>query len=207
MSAVRVLPVSMSASGSHVGLLCGYFEGGPLNDPIVAALPAHLVWPHFEAYPERLGRLMRTLTACALDETRCGQQILQQLCEIAMFMILREPGVLRVDRIGILRAQCDPVLSRALDAIHARPDRHWTLKSLAHGAGVSRSAFSARFTKVAGMSAMTYLRRYRVALAERRMREDGIPAKQAARAFGYRSVSGLRRAARRCRSPSAGSAS
>jgi AraC-like DNA-binding protein len=198
MSPVTILPISSTAAGSHVGLLCGYFEGGAVDSPVVSALPAYLVWPNFEAYPEPLGRLMRTLAACALDETRCGQKILQQLCDLAMFMILREPGVLTIDRIGILCAQRDPVLCRALDAIHARPNRRWSLTSLASSAGVSRSAFSARFTQVAGMSAMNYLRRYRVALAERRMREDKISIKQAARAFGYRSASAFRRAARRC---------
>jgi AraC-like DNA-binding protein len=45
---------------------------------------------------------------------------------------------------------------------------------------------------------MRYLRRYRVALAERRMREEKISIKQAARACGYRSAGAFRRAARRC---------
>lgn len=198
MSPARVLPVSGTVAGPHVGLLCGYFDGGGASMPIVDALPDYLVWPNFEAYPEPLARLMRALTACALDETHCGQQILQRLCELVMLMILREPTVLKVEQIGILCAQRDPALCRVLDAIHERPGRRWTLKSLARSAGVSRSAFSARFTQVVGISAMLYVRRYRVALAERRMGEEKISVKQAARACGYRSAGAFRRAAGRC---------
>jgi AraC-like DNA-binding protein len=198
MRPARIAPVTDKTAGAHVGLLCGFFDGGGANIPIVEALPAYLVWPNFEAHPEPQARLMRTLAACALDETHCGQRILQRLCELLILMILREPSVLKVERIGILCAQRDPALSRALDAIHARPGRHWTLTSLARSAGISRSAFSARFTQVAGISAMHYLRRYRVALAELRMREEHISVEHAARAFGYRSASAFRRAARRC---------
>jgi AraC family transcriptional regulator, activator of mtrCDE len=198
LSPARILPVSSTAVGPHVGLLCGYFEGGGASTPIVDALPRYLVWPNFEAYPEPLARLVRALTACALDETHCGQQILQRLCELVILMVLREPTVLKVEQIGILCAQRDPKLRRVLDAIHARPGRQWTLTSLARSAGISRSAFSARFTQLAGISAMHYVRRYRVALAERRMREEKISVKQAARACGYRSVGAFVRAARRC---------
>jgi AraC-like DNA-binding protein len=92
--------------------------------------------------------------------------------ELMLLMILREPSVLKVDNIGVLRAQRDPILRRAFDAIHARPGRHWTLASLANCAGVSRSAFALRFKQLTEVSAMHYLRRYRVALAERRIREE-----------------------------------
>jgi AraC-like DNA-binding protein len=192
----RILPLSSKVAGPHVGLLCGHFEGGATNAPVVDALPAYLVWPNFDAFPEPLGQVMRALTACALDEMRCAKQILQRHVELLLLMILREPAVLKSESIGILRAQRDPLLRRVFHAIHARPGRHWTLASMARSAGVSRSAFAARFKQQADISAMQYLRRYRVAQGERRMREDGISVEQAARAMGYRSGRAFRRAAR-----------
>jgi AraC-like DNA-binding protein len=58
---------------------------------------------------------------------------------------------------------------------------------------LSRSAFAQRFTAVAGIPAMTYLRRYRLGLAERRL-DDGQPLDRTARALGYRNVAAFRRA-------------
>jgi AraC-like DNA-binding protein len=196
-SPTRILPISTTVVGPQVGLLCGYFESGETDIPVVDAVPAYLLWRNFAEFPEPLARLMLTLAACAPDESRGGEQILQRLCELLLLMILREPSVLRSEGIGILRAKRDPVLRRVFEAIQARPNRHWTLAALAHRAGLSRSAFAARFKEQAEMPAMQYLRRYRVARAERRMREEGLSVNEAARAIGYRSASAFRRAARR----------
>jgi AraC-like DNA-binding protein len=193
----RVMSIASADAGRTAGLLCGYFEGATADIPILDAMPSHLMWPNFDAYPEPLAGVMRAISACALDERRGCERVLQALCELLLFMLLREPGVLPVENVGILRAQCDPVLKRVLDAMHARPGRRWTLASLARQAGVSRSAFAARFKQVTNVSAMQYLRDYRVSLAARRMREQGLSIDRAARAIGYRSVSAFRRAARR----------
>ena len=97
------------------------------------------------------------------------------------------------ERIAPLRARCDPALRRAFESIHAQPGKRWTLAALARSAGLSRSAFAQRFTAVAGVPAMTYLRRHRLALAEKHMSE-GLSLEQTARALGYRSVAAFRRA-------------
>jgi AraC-like DNA-binding protein len=193
----RIVALAERFDGARVGLLCGYFEGGPADTPVVDAVPAYLLWRRREDFPAPLAELMSALVACAHDETRGGGQVLERLCELLLHMILREPQVLRHDRLGFLRAQRDPVLRRVFDAIHARPGRPWTLTTLARSAGISRSALAARFKEQAGIPAMHYLRRYRVQLGERRMHEDGWSAKQVARALGYNSVSAFRRAARR----------
>jgi AraC-like DNA-binding protein len=111
-------------------------------------------------------------------------------------MILREPSVVPRERIAPLRAHCDPALRRAFESIHARPAKRWTLTELARRTGLSRSAFAQRFTAVAGVPAMTYLRRHRLALAEKHMSE-GLSLEQATRALGYRSVAAFRRARQR----------
>lgn len=196
-SPVRGDAASRTEAGRSIELLCGYFEGGGTHIPIVEALPPYLLWRRFEDLPAPLERLMRTLAVCALDEARGVESILQRLCELMIHMILREPGILQLERVGILRAQFDPLLRRAFSAIHARPGRQWTLAALARSAGISRSAFAARFKQQTQVSAMHYLRSFRVALAERRMREKGISIDQAARAVGYRSAGAFRRAARR----------
>ena len=197
LAPLQVLPMGGAHAGPNVDLLCGYFDGGPANAAVISALPAYLLWPRREDFPAPLGRLMEALAACALDERRCVSPMLERLLEVLLNLILREPGMLPAERIGVIRAQRDPALVRALDAIHAQPARRWTLAALAGRAGISRSAFAARFKQVTDLSVMHYVRRYRVALAERRIREERLPVEEAARASGYRNARTLRRATRR----------
>ena len=194
----RSAPLTRSETAAHVGLLCGYFDGAGAYSPLVEALPDYLLWPDFAALPPPLARLVHTVVTCAHDTSRCGEQVLARLCEVLLLMILRDPDLVPRERIAPLRARCDPALRRAFESIHARPGKRWTLAALALRAGLSRSAFAQRFTSVAGVPAMTYLRRHRLALAEKRMSE-GLSPEKAARALGYRSVAALRRARLRSR--------
>jgi AraC family transcriptional activator of mtrCDE len=189
----RIAALTRNEPAAHVGLLCGYFEGAGTHSPLAEALPPYLLWPHFTALPASLGAMVRTLITCAHDTSRCGEQVLARLCEVLLLMILRDPCVVPRERIAPLRARCDPALRRALESIHAQPGKRWTLSALAHSAGLSRSAFAQRFTAVAGIPAMTYLRRHRLSLAEKHM-SDGLSPEQTARTLGYRSVAAFRRA-------------
>ncbi len=189
----RISPLSRDEPAPHVGLLCGYFDGAGTHSPLVEALPPYLLWPDFAALPAPLAQLVHTLVACAHDTSRCGEQVLARLCEVLLLMILRDPGVVPRERIAPLRARCDPALRRAFESIHAQPGKRWTLAALARSAGLSRSALAQRFTAVAGVPAMTYLRRHRLALAEKHM-SDGLSLEQTARALGYRSLAAFQRA-------------
>ena len=189
----RIAPLTRDEPAAHVGLLCGYFDGAGAHSPLVEALPTYLLWPDFAALPAPLATLVHTLVACAHDTSRCGEQVLARLCEVLLLIILRDPSVLPREQIAPLRARCDPALRRAFECIHAQPGKRWTLAALARSAGLSRSAFAQRFTAAAGVPAMTYLRRHRLALAEKHMSE-GLSFAQTARVLGYRSVAAFRRA-------------
>ena len=54
---------------------------------------------------------------------------------------------------GLCRGLADLRIGPALRAMHAAPDRTWTLPSLAGEAGLSRSAFFTRFSRVVGRGA------------------------------------------------------
>jgi AraC-like DNA-binding protein len=51
----------------------------------------------------------------------------------------------------------DPHIGPALQLIHERPERPWTLDELGQRVGLGRSAFSARFTRLVGQSMYRYL--------------------------------------------------
>ena len=54
------------------------------------------------------------------------------------------------------------------------PAMNWTVEKLARLAGQSRSAFSANFSNAMAMTPINYLLRYRMALAQRLLRETRI---------------------------------
>lgn len=91
----------------------------------------------------------------------------------------------------------DPLLSRALSAFHAEPGAPWTLASLAAEAGMSRSAFAARFTDLLGEPPMTYVTSWRMDVAARLVRERELSLARIAERVGYQSEAAFNRAFRR----------
>lgn len=193
----RIEALSAPVGEAHVGLLCGYFEGVGMSSPLIDALPPCLVWRNRECLPPTLRALVQALECCALDTSAGSERVLALLCELLLHLVVREPAVLPRERVATSRMYGDPALRRALDAIHSRPDRRWTVDDLAHRAGLSRSTFAQRFAQAAGVPPMTYLRRYRLGLAERQLHDGGGSARQVARAIGYSGPRALRRARRR----------
>jgi AraC-like DNA-binding protein len=86
---------------------------------------------------------------------------------------------------GWLAGVRDPRLGRALFAIHERPAHPWDLASLGKEAGMSRSAFSGRFTTVVGEPAMQYLTRWRLQLAHRELQQTPDGLGEIAQRVGY----------------------
>jgi AraC-like DNA-binding protein len=90
----------------------------------------------------------------------------------------------------------DPVVGRALEAIHSAPREAWTVESLGRTAGVSRSVLAARFTEMVGHPPMQYLALWRMQLAARLL-HDGRHVTEAAEAVGYESEAAFSRAFRK----------
>jgi AraC-like DNA-binding protein len=91
----------------------------------------------------------------------------------------------------------DPLLGRALAAFHAEPGAPWSLASLAREAGMSRSAFAARFRDLIGESPMAYVAAWRMDVAARLVREADLPLARVAERVGYQSEAAFNRAFRR----------
>lgn len=71
---------------------------------------------------------------------------------------------------GWLSALADPELGAALRPIREHPGTPWTVARLAAQAGLSRSAFAARFTRLAGRAPLQYLTYWRMQHAQRLLR-------------------------------------
>ncbi|MES9537342.1 helix-turn-helix domain-containing protein [Actinomadura sp. NPDC000600] len=88
---------------------------------------------------------------------------------------------------GWAAALADPAVSAALGAIHDDPARPWTVASLGAHAGLSRAAFSRRFTALVGRPPLAYLTWWRLTTAMRLLRDSDAPLSAVAEQVGYAS--------------------
>ncbi|MFJ3926259.1 helix-turn-helix transcriptional regulator [Streptomyces sp. NPDC090022] len=86
---------------------------------------------------------------------------------------------------GWAAALADPVVRRALDAVHRAPHHAWTVQSLADHAGLSRAAFARRFTALVGRPPLAYLTWWRLTTAARLLRTTDAPLHSVAGRVGY----------------------
>lgn len=98
---------------------------------------------------------------------------------------------------GWLAAIADRHLALALQAMHGAPAHGWTVESLAREAGMSRSAFAARFKTVVGQSPLDYLTQWRMYCASRLLLQGNVALSEVARRVGYDSAASFNRVFRR----------
>lgn len=180
------------ADGSDFVCAAVRFDGGAAH-PLVRALPALVVVPL--ARVEGLEGALSLLFAEA-ERARCGQrQLADRLFEVVLVQLLRwmldhpaECGIAS----GLIAGLGDPPLARALTALHEAPGAPWTLEAMASHAGMSRTAFSARFKQIVGETPADYLTDWRLALAKIALRH-GKAVKLIADELGYANASALSR--------------
>lgn len=127
-----------------------------------------------------------------------GETVITRLADVVVIEAIRRwlnrsPDANR----GWLKAARDPQIGRAIIAIHRDPAADWSVATLARCAGMSRSAFAARFTSLVGTPAMQYLAHWRMNLARRRLRETALPVATIAADLGYQSEPAFNRAFKR----------
>lgn len=98
---------------------------------------------------------------------------------------------------GWLAGLRDPVVARAMQALHAAPDKSWTVEMLASQSKASRSCLAARFREVVGEPPMRYLARLRMQHATRYLGESAWSIERIAGEVGYESSAAFKRAFKR----------
>ena len=153
-----------------------------VSSRLLASLPDVVRVPR-----EQVQSSIMDLLATEVDRDEPGQQVfLDRLLDLALIAALRawfaRPAA---DPPGWYRAHGDPVVGRALRAIHEEPARPWTVAGLAAWTGVSRAAFARRFTALVGQPPMTYLTHWRLDLAAETLRDTDVTVSSVARRVGY----------------------
>lgn len=168
-----------------VTLLTGtYHTRGETTRRLLEALPPVLA-------PQRSPLVAMLAEEIVKDEP--GQEaVLDRLLDLLLISVLRawlsrEGG----QAPSWYRAYGDPVVGRALRAVHRDPARPWTVAALAAEAGVSRAALARRFTDLVGEPPMAYLTGWRLALAADLLRETDATVGAVAAQVGYGSAFAL----------------
>lgn len=127
-----------------------------------------------------------------------GETVITRLADILVVQALRAwLDTAQTGTLGWLSGLRDPSIGRALTAFHRAPDQDWSVKDLADVAGMSRSAFSARFTALVGETAMQHLTTWRMQLARQYLRQSRDPLAAIASKVGYQSEAAFCRTYRR----------
>ncbi|GAA3075754.1 AraC family transcriptional regulator [Streptosporangium carneum] len=150
---------------------------------------------------------LRLITREALSLRPGGETVITRLADVLVIQAIRSwlDSAPEANQ-GWLAALRDEQVGRALASMHRAPEREWSVAALAREAGMSRSAFSARFTDLVGESAMRYLAQWRMQLARTHLRQTPEPLSVVARRFGYQSEAAFSRAYKRAFGVSPGSA-
>ncbi|HEX6273139.1 MAG TPA: AraC family transcriptional regulator [Polyangiaceae bacterium] len=187
------------ASRSRTRFVCGYVASATRHHPLLEALPALLI---MDVRGKPSADWVKSSFRFAAQEVAAGrpgaQTVLARLSELLFIEAVRE----HLERLpqsgtGWLAALRDPALARSLSAIHGRVGEPWTADALAAEARLSRSAFAERFGQVLGQPPLTYLTRWRMQIAARRLRDTQHGIAAIAAEVGYESEATFSRAFKR----------
>jgi len=175
---------------------------GVRYDPIAAqrlvkALPLVI---HLDMLTHEHEWLLQTARFISMeaDATHPGSEaIVTRLADLVVVQTIRAWFLKAEDQHGWLAALRDRQIGKALAILHHDPSQDWTVATLAGEIGMSRSAFSARFSDLVGQSVMQYLTEWRMQLAREELVETGQTVAALAEKYGYHSEAAFSRAFKR----------
>lgn len=163
---------------------------------LLALLPDVVHVPASQGRTGRLGKVVELIMEECEHEDPGKELLLQRLLEVLLVEALRWRHI-GSDVAGLLSGMRDPVLARVLRTMHADVRASWTVAELAKIAGLSRSAFAARFGEVLGCGPIEYLARWRMALAKDALIGGVKTLDRIADEIGYESASAFSTAFRK----------
>jgi AraC-like DNA-binding protein len=191
--------IRYGGGGARCRVICGFLACEVPDNPLVQGLPAVLTQGFADAAKAAWVDSSFRLAAAELAAGRLGAtSLLARLAELLFAEAVR--GYLQdlpPERTGWLAALRDPQIGRALARLHARPGDPWTTEALAEVAGLSRSAFADRFTRLLGQPPMRYLAAWRMQLAASRLHDQQTSLAAIGFALGYESEAAFNRAFKR----------
>src|ERR1700733_11859849 len=185
--------------GAPTTIVCGsfIFERASLK-PITQLLPSFILIKAEQARTLALDNTMQALASEMAEQAPGSEVVATRLAEALFIQVLRAHIASGPERNkGWLRAIFDPQMGTALSAIHASVKTPWTVESLAETAGMSRSAFAARFKELLEQTPLEYVTEWRMQKAMQLLQQRDKKLIDIARSVGYESDAAFSKAFKR----------
>lgn len=176
-------------------LICGHFSfEQQAKHILMERLPPFI---HLKNYGETAGKWMEATLRVIGDEAggrRMGGDLIalkmsEAILAQAIRSFIESDDALEWGLSGF----SDTNLRRALDAFHKTPSKGWTVESLAHEAGMSRTSFAVLFQKKMAMTPLQYVTSWRIEIAKKILVSPSGNLSDAAECAGYASDSAFAR--------------
>ena len=161
------------------------------------ALPKFLRIDAMSSTAEAVARTLNVLRIEFAHAELGGSLVAERLAEILVIAAVRAfVATNPKDSVGWITALADPRIGKALRLLHGDAAYRWTAPMLASEVGMSRSAFTQRFTERVGRPPLEYLTHWRMVLAQHKL-NAGETVAAVASAVGYNSQSAFAHAFKR----------
>jgi AraC-like DNA-binding protein len=200
MSALAIKnAVHYGGGGAPTTIVCGSFSFDRASlKPITQLLPSFILIKADQAHTLALHTTMQALASEMAEQASGSEVVANRLAEVLFIQTLRAHIASGPERNkGWLRAIFDPQMGTALSAVHDRVNTPWTVESLAEAAGMSRSAFAARFKELLGQTPLEYVTDWRMQKAMQLLEQRDKKLIDVARSVGYESDAAFSKAFKR----------
>jgi AraC-like DNA-binding protein len=185
MGADGVVRIGPTEEPATVQMLIGYCSLGSPDAALLVSLLPEMVVVRSAA---RLSALSKLVADEARSERPGREVVLEHLLQVMMIEALRSSPE-TTEAPGLLKGLADERLAPSLRAVHTAPSNSWTVADMAQLAGLSRSAYFARFNRNVGIPPMDYLQGWRMTIAKDLLRRGHKNVAQVASEVGYGSAS------------------
>ncbi|HEY2016789.1 MAG TPA: AraC family transcriptional regulator, partial [Bryobacteraceae bacterium] len=185
--------------GAPTTIVCGglSFDRASLK-PVSQLLPSFILIRAEQARTLALHITMQALASEMAEQGPGSEVVATRLAEVLFIQVLRAHIAAGPERNkGWLRAIFDPQVGTALSAIHDRVNTPWTVESLAEAAGMSRSAFAARFKELLEQTPLEYVTEWRMQKAMQLLQQRDKKLIDVAQSVGYESDAAFSKAFKR----------
>ena len=186
--------------GELTKLICGYLTCDPqLSQVFMAGLPS-IVKVNIRDNPS--GQWLEDTLRYSVDHAEASgpgsSAVVAKLSEALFVETLRRYiAQLPHAQTGWLAGVRDPDVGKALALLHRQPAHPWTIATLAHEVGVSRSVLAERFQHYLSDTPIGYLTRWRLQLAAQLLTSTSKSVAEVAGDVGYESEPSFNRAFKR----------
>ena len=192
VASTRSRHMRVGGTGGEPALIRGgrfFFDAGS-EHLLAGLLPPLLHVASGTVASDHVRSLLAMIEAESHESGPVSEFVVVRLMELLLVGLLRHQTLeAETPASGLLAGLADPVIARALAALHGDVARPWTTSVLARLCGSSRSGFSTHFKRVVGVAPITYLHRWRMAVAKDELRKGRLTIGEIALLVGFQSGS------------------